>query len=296
MSALDKYKAYEHKTFGDAAALYLAEFEGKCKERQEYALKPILAYIADTPLLEIDDESFWQYKQDRCLEVLAGTVNKELTVAKTVLNKAARDWRWIPAVPIIRKVTGPARQSYPLTHVEQRKLIHQIHGYLRKICLFALNTGVRREELFTLKWDDEQKKGGVHYFALRESASHRVRPVVLNSVARKIVQQMDGNGTDIVFARRSVSKLINKAWIKAGLPDHRFIRKGINNFRHTYAHRLRLAGASETECETLLGLRYGKRERQYSAVGLKRLEDLAELTITVKEPDLPVYLQVLGSQ
>ena len=107
---------------------------------------------------------------------------------------------------------------------------------------------------------------------------------------------MDANGTDVVFALRSVSKPINKAWVKAGLPDHPFIRKGINNFRHTYAHRLRLAGASETECETLLGLRYGKRERQYSVVDLKRLEDLAELTITVKEPDLPVYLQVLGSQ
>ena len=295
MNILEKCDAYKHKTFRDAAALYLAEFTGKCKARQKYALDALLPYIGDLPLIEIDDDSFWQYKQERCLEFMAGTVNKELTAAKTVLNKAARDWRWMPAVPIIRKVTGPARQSYPLTHVEQRKLIHQIHGYLRQICLFALNTGVRREELFALKWDDERKKGGVHYFALRESVSHRIRPVVLNSVARKIVQQMDGNGADVVFSRRSVSKPINKAWIKAGLPDHRFIRKGINNFRHTYAHRLRLAGASETEVETLLGLRYGKRERQYSVVGLKRLEDLAELTITVKEPDLPVYLQVLGT-
>ena len=40
----------------------------------------------------------------------------------------------------------------------------------------------------------------------------------------------------------------------------------------------------------MLGLRYRKRERQYSVVDLKRLEDLAELTITVKEPDLPVYV------
>ncbi len=296
MNTLERFKAYEHKTFGDAAELYLAEFTGKNKARQEYALAPILTYIADSPLLEIDDDSFWKYKQERCLEVMAGTVNKELTVAKTVLNKAARDWRWMPAVPIIRKVTGPVRQSYPLTHIEQRRLIHQIHGYLRQICLFALNTGVRREELFALKWDDECKSGGVEYFAIRESVNHRVRPVVLNSVARKIVQQMDENDADVVFVRRSVSAPINNAWVKAGLPDHQFIRKGINNFRHTYAHRLRLAGASETECETLLGLRYGKRERQYSVVDLKRLEDLAELTITVKEPDLPVYLQVLGSQ
>ena len=61
MNIFEKYKEYEHKTFGDAAALYVAEFSGKCRRRQEYALNPILAYIADIPLLEIDDESFWQY-------------------------------------------------------------------------------------------------------------------------------------------------------------------------------------------------------------------------------------------
>ena len=37
MNALEKYKAYEHKTFADAAELYLAEFDGKCRRRQEYA-------------------------------------------------------------------------------------------------------------------------------------------------------------------------------------------------------------------------------------------------------------------
>jgi len=38
MNALERFKAYEHKTFGDAAELYLAEFDGKCKERQVFAL------------------------------------------------------------------------------------------------------------------------------------------------------------------------------------------------------------------------------------------------------------------
>ncbi len=70
MKALEKFKAYAHKTVGDAAALYLEEFKGTDKDRQDYALRPVLKYIADIPLIEIDDDALWQYKQDRCQQVI----------------------------------------------------------------------------------------------------------------------------------------------------------------------------------------------------------------------------------
>ena len=102
------------------------------------------------------------------------------------------------------------------------------------------------------------------------------------------------NGIDFVFPKRDVSVAIRKAWINAGLPNHQLIRKGISNFRLTYKHRLQLAGASNDERDTLLGLRYWRREQECAVVDLERLEELAEKTISVKEPDLPVYYQTMG--
>ena len=98
MKALEKYKAYEDKTFGDAAALYLAESTAKSADRQEQALRSVLQFVGDIPLSEIDDDSLSEYKQKRCRKVMVGTVNKEISVVRTILNNAVKVWGWMPAV------------------------------------------------------------------------------------------------------------------------------------------------------------------------------------------------------
>ena len=69
MNAMERFKAYEHKTFGDAAELYLAEFDGKCKDRQVYALRQALRFIEDTPLIDVDD-SLENDVADGCIQMV----------------------------------------------------------------------------------------------------------------------------------------------------------------------------------------------------------------------------------
>ncbi len=292
MRALEKYTAYAHKTFGDAAALYLEEFKGKDKRRQVDALRCVSKYIEDIPLLDIDDDALWEYKQERSRQVMAGTITKELTVISTVLNKAAKDWRWIPWVAVIHKVNGKKKYSYPLTRREERKLLYRLKRDMRLISQFALNTGIGREDIFKLKWSQEHDEKGIDFFAFPESDEIRVRPIVLNSISRKVVQKMVERDPDYVFPKRDVAKPIRKAWIEAGLPTDPMIRKGYCNYRLTYKHRLELAGATDDERDTLLGRRYWSREQNYSIVDFKRLAELAEKTISVEEPDMPVYYQM----
>ena len=289
MHTLERYKDYEHKTLRDAAALYLAESTAKNKTRQEQALRSVLRFAGDIRLGEIDDDSLWEYKQERSRQVMVGTINKEISVVSTVLNKAVKDWGWMPSVPYIRKIKGPTKRAYPLTRPEQRKLIRRLKGDVRKISMFVLNTGLRRQEVFRLKWKQEHEQNGIEYFALPDAGGHRYRPVVLNYEARRIVRQMVGRDEDYVFPQRSVQRPIMLAWVKAGLPDHPLIKKGISNFRLTFERRLRAAGASEEEVDTLLGLRYWRREERHAIVDLKRLAELTEMTAFVKDPDLPIY-------
>ncbi len=239
---LDRFDQFEDKTFGDACKQYLSEFEGKCKRRQEYALEPVLEYIADLPLIDVDDLALAQYKHERRQQVMTGTVNKELTTVTAVLNKAAKVWRWIPSAPKIQRVKGPTRKPYPITWPEQASLFGNMKDYLRKICVFAVNTGVRRAEIFKLKWNDRREINGVDLFILRETKNGQDRPVIMNRLARRSVNSMQGDSETTVFPRISVSKPFNKAWIKAGLPDEPLIRKGIHNLRHTCGLRLRNAG------------------------------------------------------
>ena len=291
MNALEKFKAFEHKTFGDAAALYAAELSGPGRERQIYALRAVLPYIEDVPLMELTDESLWEYKNQRLKEVMPGTVQKEIVTVRTVLNRAARDYGWLPYVPIIQNVPGPRRKSYPLTRPQERKLLRHLRGNVRRICLFVLNTGVLRSEVFELRWENEKEINGIEYFLMKRAGNGQVRPIVLNSVAKRVVKQMEGANDELVFPIRDVAKAINRAWVKAGLPDHKLIRKGINNLRYTFANRLRLAGATDQEREAMLGLNAHGREQQYAVLDFERLAKLAEATITVEEPDLPVYYQ-----
>lgn len=277
MSIFDRFDRFAAKTFRDACEQYLAEFDGKCKRRQEYALEPILKYIADLPLIDVDDLALQQYKTERLQQVMAGTVNKEITTATAVLNKAARVWRWIPSAPKLQRVKGPTRKPYPLTWQEQAGLFSQMGEHLRRICVFAVNTGVRRAEIFKLRWSDEREVNGVKLFILRETKNGQDRPVVLNRLARRAIDSLRNNGASQVFRSMSISKPFNKAWVACGLPDKKLIRKGIHNLRHTFGHRLRTEGVGPEDRDALLGHNNRSLTQHYALPDIERLGEQVEL-------------------
>ena len=125
----ERYEREAHRTFAEAASRYIREFDGKDKQRQLYCIEALDPYIGDLPCGDVDETALEQYKIDRRdgkgafeKSVMAGTINKELTVVTTILNRACRDWRWIPSVPRIRHVKGAVRRAYPLTWSEQERL------------------------------------------------------------------------------------------------------------------------------------------------------------------------------
>ncbi len=286
MSIFDRFDQFQDKTFADACEQYLSEFDGKCKRRQEYALEPVLKYIADLPLIEVDDLALQQYKRDRIQQVMAGTVNKEITTVTAVLNKAAKVWRWIPSAPKIQRVKGPTRKPYPITWPEQASLFGHLGEYLRRICVFAVNTGVRRSEIFKLQWSDEREINGVSLFILRETKNGQDRPVILNCLARRAVNAMRGLNALEVFSKISISKPFNKAWIKSGLPDHPLIRKGIHNLRHTFGHRLRTEGVGPEDRDALLGHNNRSLTQHYAEPDIRRLGGIVELITKPRETAL----------
>lgn len=327
----ERYARYAGKTFGEAAARYLNEFDGKDAKRQAYALESVLPYIGDLPLMDVTGEALDTFKHDRLngqgsfnKPAMAGTVNKELTVVSTVLNRACRDWDWIPRVPRIRHVRGAKRQPYPLTWEEQRKLFEALPtGWDQMAALFAVNTGVRKDELFGLRWKDRVilKDLDTFLFVLTDTKNGQDRAVICNSIARRAVENMreirkgwrrhmkdlelkvatqklssrDKRRAERQIARlnrrltsglvfpsfngykiTSISKIMTKAWIDAGLPCDRMTKKGIHNLRHTFGHRLRAAGVPDEDRDALLGHSNVSLTQHYAMPDLERLQAMAE--------------------
>jgi integrase len=327
-SIYDRFEKHADKTFALAATRYLSEYQGKDKTRAAQSIWSVEPYIGHLRLIDVDDEALAQFKEDRRLGVghfadddgkprpaMAGTINKDLTQVVTILNKAARVWRWIPMAPKLEHVMGPARVAYPLTWEEQDKLFRFLPtGFDVGLALFALNTGCRRQEMFGLKWSDRQwmpeldiknADGSVrermYVFILRDTKNGHQRAVVCNSIARRAVamqqdwQEVHGK-SDYVFPSRKGENVGSRvrqggktweiAWRAAKLPYNRMVKRGIHNARHTFAHRLRAAGVPEEDRNALLGHANTNLAQHYASADIARLLEHSEKVTVRKETTL----------
>jgi integrase len=310
----DRFERYADTTFGEAAARYLAEFDGKpgSKDRAAAALYSVAPYIGHLRLIDVDDEALGQFKEDRKLgrppfkkPAMAGTVNKELTQVATVMIKAVRLWRLLASAPLIQHIKGPVRQAYRFNWKEQAKLFSCLPtGWDTGAAVFAVNTGVRREELFGLKWTDmvrlPELGPDIFVFLLHgeNTKNGESRAVICNSIARRAVEtqrrwQLKHGQSEYVFPTqylgrtgsrvRSSGVVWNRAWKAAGLPSGPLVKQGIHNCRHTFAFRLRAAGVPQEDRNALLGHAKASLAEHYAPGDIKRLLAYAELVTEQKE-------------
>lgn len=89
----------------------------------------------------------------------ATTINRSLEVVRTILNRAARSYRdddgrpWLEAIPpLITMLRESRRPPYPITWSEQDRLFPRLPDHLQRMVLFAVNTGLRDNNVCGLEW------------------------------------------------------------------------------------------------------------------------------------------------
>jgi integrase len=106
------------------------------------------------------------------------------------------------------------------------------------------------------------------------------RLVVLNRIARRVVDARRGQHAEYVFAFRGkpVRHMLNSAWRKAraraGLEGLR-----VHDLKHTFGRRLRASGVSFEDRQDLLGHRSGRITTHYSPADLSRLIEAANSVV-----------------
>ena len=128
------------------------------------------------------------YKLHRRRQVSGATVNRELALLKHMFNLAI-DWDLYTSSNPLRKVkyfqeinTG----FRVLKPEEETRLLRNATPAIQDIVLYALNTGSRIGEIFSLRWQDvDLDQGMINSFSHK---TQKVRIVAINSEVRRILE------------------------------------------------------------------------------------------------------------
>lgn len=304
-----KIKVYGERmerTFNDAAARFVDEYGHKRSlDRDIVTLKAAMPYIGGLPLPQIHSGVLDGFIRDRKRAgISAGTLNRDMAIIRRVLSLSARFWRddqgrpWLDTVPMLPTVQGVKRKPRPINWQEQGALLKRLPPYIAEMALFALNTGLRDQEICGMKWADECRVNGLEatVFIISEARAknEHERVVPLNSIAQSIVTGRRGNNSDYVFdyEGRKLDRMNNRAWRKAreavGLKDVR-----VHDLRHTFGMRLRAVGVSFEDRQDLLGHHAGRITTHYSKVEISRLIECVELLCVDRKPELTLVRSYL---
>jgi integrase len=234
--------------------------EDYCKQnkrswkRDEFSLNSLKEFFKGNTLQNIGAEKIERFKAKRKAEVSPSTVNRELACLKTLFNKAV-EWEKIeknPAVTV-KKFREPNARERILSPEEARHLIECASPGLRPVLIVALNTGMRRNEILSLKWEDVDF--GKSFVLISNSKSGKSRKVPMNATVYETLRALPQASSDYVFFNSETKthiKNIRTAFLSAcRSAEIKGVR--LHDLRHTAASKMIEAGADLVTVSKILG-------------------------------------------
>ena len=142
---------------------------------------------------------------------------------------------------------------------EEERLLGLSNPYLKPILITALNTGMRKNEILTLRWTNIDPETKVITLEHTNTKTKKTRRIPINSVLRKLLleQRLKSGGNEYIFLsptgnpykrHDSIKGAYERLCKKAGITGLRF-----HDLRHTAATRMIEAGASIVAVSKILG-------------------------------------------
>lgn len=291
------------RTFEELKERYMTEHSKVNKTsttciREESIFKHLSRYFGGLMLAEITPARISDYKSLRIRDgVKPATTSRELQVLRHALNLAIQ-WEWMETTPFRKvKLDKPNNKIERwITAEEEKKLLDASLPWLREIIIFALNTGMRQDEILSLHWSQIDLFRRTVILLITKNKEKRTIP--LNQTvfdllkAKSKIRYISG----YVFASQAGTKIharnllraFYEARKKAGLEDVRF-----HDLRHTFATRLVQAGIDLYTVKELLGhktitmtMRYAHHNPESLRHGVDILDRVGDILVTVKEKEV----------
>jgi excisionase family DNA binding protein len=271
-----------NERFEDFTKLYIDNYARVMKRSwQRSDLSYLRAHLnpvfGKMPLSEITKFQIEQYiakRQDDAVErrpsekVKKTTINREVACMRKILNKAV-DWGYLAKSPMngVRLFSEKDNlKERILSRDEEKRLLQACPRHLRSISLFALHTGMRRGEIFSLKWPHVDL--GTKMIKVVMTKSGRTRLVCVNDVLLEMLRELrkSSPADNYVFVNPKTGKpytdvktSFSTACKRAGIKNLRF-----HDFRHTFASRLVENGTDLITVKELLGHSTVKTTERYT--------------------------------
>ena len=240
--------------------------------RYEYSLNTLLELYGNKKLSELTPKDIDDFKEIRLRKVKPATVNRELSTLRQIYNLAKRWNNFVGENPVSISGLLPEGnlKERILTPIEEEKLLSLSNEYLKPIIMTALNTGMRKSEILSLKWSNVDIELGIITIDQTNTKNKKTRRIPINSNLKSLLleQKIKGGGSDYVFLSSSgnpykfhdsINNAFNGACKKAGIEGFRF-----HDLRHTSATRMIEAGASIVAVSKILGHSDLKMTMRYS--------------------------------
>ena len=265
---LDVKKELKHVSFHEFAVEYLAWAKVNKKplsyKQNVCQMRKLEGAFGKKNFQEITSWDVEKYKGKRKNEVGPSAVNGEIRLLKHMFSMAVQ-WGKMKEHPgkAVKLLKGEKQRDRFLSHEEAQRLLTCCAEPLRSIVMVALNTGMRRLEILSLRWPEvnfDQK-----LITVLDSKNHEVRKISMNETVQKVLKEIPRYG-EHVFSYKdgkpytSVQKSFNHVKAKAGLLDDVVF----HSLRHTFASWLVMAGVDITTVMRLLGHRSLSVTMRYS--------------------------------
>ncbi len=227
-------------------------------KRDEELLRPLSKLFGNKRLSDISTKDLEDFKLMRLNEVSPATVNRSLSVLRHLFNLAKRWKKFYGDNPV--SIVGMLEEHNQVERIlsveEQSRLLDSSIGYLRPIITTALNTGMRRGEILTLKWSDVDLDMNMITINQTNTKSKKQRKIPVSSRMRSLLLELklQSGIQEYVFtdiqgrAIRTIRSAFQTACRKAGLDGLRF-----HDLRHTAATRMVESGANIVAISKILG-------------------------------------------
>ena len=264
-----------NKTFRDMMDKLMKEHSPKVSNNTQISyttsLNHLIPFFGESSLLSISPKMISRYKVLRKDESAApSSVNRELSMLSKAFSLAVREWEWLRDNPVSRVPREKEDNEIDrwLTKDEESRLLGNSPEWLHDIISFALNTGLRQDELLSLEWNR------VNLFRktilIQRTKNGKPKTLPLNKVALDVLNRrlkVKSIKNDLVFFNRNGKKINDdnlrmsfySVMKKALIKDFRW-----HDLRHTFATRLAQAGVDLYKISKLLGHKDIKMTQRYA--------------------------------
>lgn len=236
-------------------------WEIRGKNMRAHGIKYILdiwkKYFGNVPISEISQQRIERYLTDHT-ETRGWSVasrNVYLIRLKALFTKAV-EWKMLESSPAkpVEFLRGQEARTRFLTAAEIEKLLDGASKRFRPLLTLALHTGMRKGEIFRLRWPDIDFQARIITVNVTKSGKRRSIPMdetlveTLRTLPSRFKQGVVFPSQTTGEALTDVSKIFPLLCDKVGLKDIHF-----HDLRHTFASHLVMSGVDIRTVQELLG-------------------------------------------